>query len=127
MSLVGRWTFAGMGGLWDETEQWQKLEMFGDTRLTHRGLELKKGGWARAQAAPNTNLTFSQKTLISWLILDDLADKRPQGSALTLRATAGGITLTELYLERYKMPHGLRAAILGFAQTRARKSQLRKR
>jgi hypothetical protein len=91
MTLIGRWTFAGLGGPWDETENWQELELFEDARLTHRGLELKQGGWARVR--PDIDKfkkekikEVKQKTLISWIILDDLSQKRPGGSALTLAA-----------------------------------------
>ena len=52
MTLIARWTFAGLGGPWDETELWQSVEFPGaanTARLTHRGLELKKDGWARVR------------------------------------------------------------------------------
>jgi hypothetical protein len=84
MSIIGRWTFAGLGGPWDETELWQSVEFIGNARLTHRGLELRKDGWARVRPAPGANFNIGQKTLIAWLILDDLTDKRPAGSVLTL-------------------------------------------
>lgn len=87
MTLIARWTFAGLGGLWDETENWQKVELRDNARLTHRGLELpQKGGWARVRPAAGVKLNLTEKTLISWLILDDLTNKRPAGSALTLDA-----------------------------------------
>lgn len=87
MALIARWTFAGMGGLWDETENWQKAELLDNARLTHRGLELpKSGGWARVRPAPGVEINLTKKTLISWVILDDLTDKKPGGSALTLDA-----------------------------------------
>lgn len=44
MALIARWTFAGLGGPWDETENWQKVELRDNARLTHRGLELPQGG-----------------------------------------------------------------------------------
>ena len=84
MALVGRWTFAGLGGPWDETESWQELELHGGATLSHRGLELKKGAWAMARLARGSSLKVTRKTLISWVVLNDLTDKRPAGSALTL-------------------------------------------
>lgn len=84
MPLLGRWTFSGLGGPWDETENWQSVEFFGAAGLTHRGLELKQGGWARVRMAPGSRVKITQKTLIAWIVLDDLANKRPAGSAMTL-------------------------------------------
>lgn len=89
MSLIARWTFAGLGGPWDETEQWQSVQFFGAARLTHLGLTLEKGGWARVRPASNASFNITQKTLIAWLILDDLTEKRPAGSALTLDTVNG--------------------------------------
>jgi hypothetical protein len=87
MTLIARWTFAGRGGPWDETEAWQSVEFPGaanTAKLTHRGLELKKDGWACVRPAPGKMFTIKDKTLIAWLILNDLSDKQPAGSALTL-------------------------------------------
>ncbi len=86
-SLVARWTFAGMSGPWDETENWQSLKFNGGAKLTHRGLELKKGAWAKVELEPTAKLPgeeINEKTLISWVILDDLSNNKPAGSVLTL-------------------------------------------
>ena len=83
-TLIGRWTFDGLGGPWDETENWQKIEFHGGAKLTHRGLELKSNQWARVVPSENATFDIKEKTLISWIILDDLSESNTGGSALTL-------------------------------------------
>lgn len=84
MTLIGRWTFAGLGGPWDETENWRELELLDGARLTHRGLKLTKDGWARVRPVVDSELVIKQKTMIAWVIMDDLTDKRPAGAAMSL-------------------------------------------
>lgn len=86
-SLVGRWTFAGMSGPWDETENWKALKFNKGAKLTERGLELKGGAWAKVELdgeAMFPNSQIKEKTLISWVIMDDLKNTKPAGSILTL-------------------------------------------
>lgn len=92
MSIVGRWTFrvegaTKDGSLWDETEQWQLVELSSNAaQLTTQGLQLQKNGWAKVRPKENVTINIKEKTLISWVIMNDLTDKRPSGSALTLDA-----------------------------------------
>ena len=89
MTLIGRWTFAGLGGPWDETENWRQLELFDGARLTHRGLKLTKDSWARVRPVIDSELEIKQKTMIVWVIMDDLTDKSPAGAAMSLDSIHG--------------------------------------
>lgn len=86
MSIIGRWTFAGLSGPYDETENWGPVVFSGTAALTHRGLVLKDGGHAYVRPAPGATFRIKEKTLISWVIIDSLAQLRPAGSAMTLDA-----------------------------------------
>ncbi len=92
MSVSGRWTFKVEGavpesGLLDETEQWEALELSATgAELTKDGLKLGKDGWAVARPQPGASFKVSEKTLIVWVQVTNLADKRPAGSAFTLDA-----------------------------------------
>ena len=90
-SLVGRWVFATADSTQhtylDETGNWKEVELIKGAQLTSRGLEVKKGNFAQVKLASGANLPgkkIKEKTLISWLIIDNIGNGRPAGSALTL-------------------------------------------
>ncbi len=84
MSILGRWIFAGPKGLWDETGKWKVVKLFGEAQLTFGGLQLRPGGYAHTTPKDGVSFSITEKTLISWVVIEDLDDARPAGSALTL-------------------------------------------
>lgn len=84
MSVVGRWVFAGPKGLLDETGNWRVVKFFGDVQLTFGGLQLRPSGYARTSPRDGVALSITEKTLIAWMVIEDLDDTRPGGSALMI-------------------------------------------
>ena len=84
MSVLGRWVFAGPKGLGDETGNWKIVKLSGDAQLTFGGLQLRPGGYARAVPKEGVAFSITEKTLIVWVVIEDLDETRPGGSALAL-------------------------------------------
>lgn len=94
MTLLGRWNFSQSdqpvdARKQDVTKNWAPLELHGGATFTEQGLKLGKGAWARAVPAQGKTVDVpEEKTLIAWVILDDVSDKRPGGAAITVDATS---------------------------------------
>ena len=79
-ALVGHWTFEPGSELVDLTGNFGNLTLFYGANVSNGQLDVKPGQFARA--IDYTGPTITNKTLVSWVYLDDLNVR--SGSALTI-------------------------------------------
>nr|MBC7612603.1 hypothetical protein [Pseudopedobacter sp.] len=78
--LIGLWDFKNANPLKDQTGNWGDLLVTGNASISNGKLDVNNGGMARTTSY--TGATIGNKTLISYLSLDDLNLRA--GSALTI-------------------------------------------
>ncbi len=110
-TLVGYWTFEPGAELVDQTGNFNNLVLQGDATVSAGALDVGPSGWA--QAIGYNGPTIFEKTLVSWLRLDDLTTTA--GSVLTIDKTDvdefDGIVFSEQETDRWE------AGSSGFART----------
>lgn len=108
-ALVGRWQFNDRAPLADATGHFSALVLKGDATVGQGALHVTGAGtlatgWA-VTSGGYTGPTISDKTLVSWLTLEGLADVASAGSAITLDRISGdqfdAIVFSELALNRW--------------------------
>jgi hypothetical protein len=99
--LLGQWTFEPGSELNDATGRWGKLRLFGNASISNGQLHLHgsgttASGWAHAPGYSGG--TIREKTLVSWVALDNLAVRA--GSAMTIDNISGDNFDAIVYAER---------------------------
>lgn len=87
MTLIGDWSFTSPTSSQERTAHWGPLELLGGAQWTPEGLRLTGGAYARVRGYQGPEI--AEKTLVAWLRLDNFAEARPAGSAMTLDSQTG--------------------------------------
>ncbi|MCB9763802.1 MAG: hypothetical protein H6739_28795 [Alphaproteobacteria bacterium] len=85
MGVIGEWTFTAANGNIERTGTWGDLELLGAT-LDSEGLHLSQGSYARARGY--TGADIREKTLVAWVKLNTIANKRPSGAVMSVDAVS---------------------------------------
>lgn len=87
-SILGQWNFTSTNAFKDQSGNWSDLKLMNRGTLTQQGLRLASNAWARVSDYTGPN--FTEKTLVVWIIMNDLENSQPKGAAMSISAPADG-------------------------------------
>jgi hypothetical protein len=108
--LIGQWTFEEDADVEDSRGNFPELSLKGDAvvqngQLTVTGTGTDATGWAVTEDGEYEGPEITNKTLMSWLIMDSLEDGAKAGSAITIDRLSGdhfdGIIFAERETNRW--------------------------